>query len=183
MSLYFLRHGQSEANVKRVFAGQKENSPLTELGKQQAEVAANDLKNAGITKIVSSNLIRAKQTAEIVASELGVSNITIDSRIAEYDMGVLTGTPNQTITSLELVSAKDAEDPTAFKSRVLEALRQYSKDEGIVLLVSHAGVGRMIEALRTDIEPADFYDIAPYPNAQAVKLDLDWLEKYTQPLE
>jgi broad specificity phosphatase PhoE len=178
MSLYFLRHGQSEANVKHVFAGQKENSPLTELGKQQAEMAANDLKNVDITKIVSSNLIRAKQTAEIVAAKLGVSNLTVDDRIAEYDMGALTGTPNQTITSLELVSAKDAENPDVFKSRVLEALRQYDKEEGVVLLVSHAGVGRMIEALGQNIKPANFYDITPYPNAQAVKLNLDWLEKY-----
>jgi len=178
MSLYFLRHGQSEANVKHVFAGQKENSPLTELGKRQAEIAANDLKNAAITKIVSSNLIRAKQTAEIVASKLGVSNVSVDDRIAEYDMGVLTGTPNQAITSLELVSAKDAEEPAAFKSRVIDALRQYDKEDGAILLVSHAGVGRMIEALRQNIGPANFYDIAPYPNAQAVKLDLAWLEKY-----
>jgi probable phosphoglycerate mutase len=183
MSLYFLRHGQSEANVAHVFAGQKENSPLTELGKQQAEMAADDLKNANITKIVSSNLMRAKQTAEIVANKLGVSDVTIDDRIAEYDMGVLTGTPNQTITSLELVSAKDAEDPVSFQSRVLEALLDYDKEEGIILLVSHAGVGRMIEALRQNIEPANFYNIAPYPNAQAVKLDLVWLEKYKQPLK
>jgi broad specificity phosphatase PhoE len=122
--------------------------------------------------------MRAKQTAEIVATKLGVSNPSVDDRSAEYDMGVLTGTPNQTITSLELVSAKDAENPDVFKSRVLEALRQYDEEEGTVLLVSHAGVGRMIEALRQNIEPANFYDIAPYPNAQAVKLNIDWLKKY-----
>jgi broad specificity phosphatase PhoE len=177
MSLYFLRHGQSEANVKRVFAGQKENSPLTELGKQQAETAANNLENASITKIVSSNLIRAQQTAEIVASRLGIRDVTTDDRIAEYDMGALTGTPNQAITSHELTSAEGAENPALFKTRVLEALRQYNAEKGTVLLVSHAGVGRMIEALRMDIDPDNFYDIAPYPNAQAVKLSLDWLEK------
>lgn len=179
MSLYFLRHGQSEANVKHVFAGQKENSPLTELGKQQAEIAADDLKAAGITKIVSSNLIRAKQTAETVANKLDIA-ITFDDRITEYDMGARTGTPNQTISSRELVSADGAEDPAAFKARVLEALRQYSGEDGVILLVSHAGVGRMIEALHRAIAPENFYDIEAYPNAQAVKLDLAWLD---QPLE
>jgi broad specificity phosphatase PhoE len=175
MSLYFLRHGQSEANVKRVFAGQKEDSPLTELGQQQAMMAANDLANVHIAKIVSSNLVRARQTADIVASKLGIKNVTVDPRIAEYDMGILTGMPNQTITSLELISAKDAEDPNEFKARVLEALQEYSKGEESVLIVSHAGVGRVIEAMRRDIEAKFFYDIDAYPNAHAVQLDTSWL--------
>ncbi len=177
MSLYFLRHGQSEANVRHVFAGQKEDSPLTELGKQQAEVAANDLAKVHITKIVSSNLVRAKQTAKIVASKLGINDVIIDPRIAEYDMGALTGTPNQTISSLELVSAKGAEDPNKFKTRVLEALQEYSKSEESVLIVSHAGVGRIIEAMRSNVEAPFFYDIDAYPNARAVQLDTRWLDK------
>ena len=179
MSLYFLRHGQSEANVKHVFAGQKEDSPLTELGKQQAAIAASDLATAGITKIVCSNLVRAKQTAEIVAAKLGIHDIAIDPRIAEYDMGARTGTPNQTITSLELISAKGAEDPNQFRMRVLEALQEYSDSDGSTLLVSHAGVGRVIETMRRHIDAKFFYDIDPYPNAKAVQLDTHWLNEKT----
>jgi broad specificity phosphatase PhoE len=41
--IYFLRHGESEANVKGTFAGQRENSSLTEKGKAQAKDAALDL--------------------------------------------------------------------------------------------------------------------------------------------
>lgn len=35
--IYFVRHGESEANVEKKFAGQKEDSPLTELGREQAK--------------------------------------------------------------------------------------------------------------------------------------------------
>ena len=35
--IYFVRHGLSEANVKRVFAGQKDNSPLVDEGRKQAK--------------------------------------------------------------------------------------------------------------------------------------------------
>lgn len=176
MPLYFLRHGESQANVNGLFAGQKENSPLTELGKQQAQAAAKTLQTAGITKIVSSSLERAKETAAIIASTLGIRDVSIDDRIAEYDMGSLTGTPNKTITSHELVSADGAEDPRLFQQRALAALAEYGKSGETVLLVSHAGVGRIIEASKQSIAPELFYDIASYPNAQAVRLDISWLE-------
>jgi broad specificity phosphatase PhoE len=182
MHIYFLRHGQSQANVNGLFAGRKEDSPLTDLGREQARAAAQTLQNANITKIVSSSLARARETAEIVAANLGIKNISIDDRIAEYDMGELTGTPNKsskTITSLELINAKDAEDPRLFQERVLEALADYSKQNETILLVSHAGVGRIIETSKQGITPDLFYDLPSYPNAQAVMLDLAWLKNAT----
>ncbi len=117
--IYFIRHGESEANLREVFAGQKDDSALTEKGREQAREAGNKIKSLGlnIDIIVSSPLIRAFDTAKIVAQIIGYSKeIVIDGRITEYDMGILTGTPGHQITSKALVSAENAEDPEAFCS-------------------------------------------------------------------
>jgi len=58
--IYFVRHGESEANLKGVFAGQQENSILSEKGKIQAKETANKIKLEGIKidLIISSPLKR-----------------------------------------------------------------------------------------------------------------------------
>lgn len=179
MPVYFLRHGQSKANIEGVFAGQKENSPLSELGFEQAEAAAQEIATVGIARIVTSPLVRARQTAETVASKIGFAgSIKVDARIAEYDMGVLTGQPNRDITSRELVSAEGAEDPIAFRDRVVDFLKELRSKEDTTLIVSHAGVGRIIEAAKQGIDPAEFYSIEGYPNAHVIELDLGWLDNY-----
>lgn len=176
MAIYFLRHGESAANVAQVFAGQKEDSDLTELGIEQAKSAGKLLQNSGIHRIISSRLIRAAKTAEIVAQSLGIDTIEFDDRLSEYDMGILTGTPRRKVTSHELVSAEGAENATAFQERVLSLLREVKNSRDNILLVSHAGVGRIIEASREGLSPDVFYDLEQYPNAQPVKLDLSWID-------
>ena len=175
MAIYFLRHSESQANVDKIFAGQKEDSPLTHRGIYQADAAGKELRTAGIKRIISSKLQRAHQTAERVAVILGVSEIEIDNRLLEYDMGALTATPHHTVTSLDLVAAEGAEDPNAFQHRVLSLLFELKQENEDILLVSHAGVGRIIEAARQSIAPNLFYDLPAYPNAHAVELELSWL--------
>ena len=69
--LYLLRHGQTEFNVKKLVQGRCD-SPLTDLGRQQAGMAAAWLKGHGVVpdKVVSSPLGRAMDTAQLVACEL-----------------------------------------------------------------------------------------------------------------
>ena len=62
-TVIFVRHGQSTANLERVFAGHT-NAPLTDLGKKQAENTATFLENYPICAIYSSDLARSMQTAE-----------------------------------------------------------------------------------------------------------------------
>lgn len=173
--IYFLRHGESEANLRNAFAGQKDDSPLTAKGRQQAAEAGESLKGAGIQKIITTSLTRATDTATIIAGIIGCEDITIDDRLLEYDMGTLTGTQNKVITSRDLVSADGAEDPQGFRQRVIDGVLDARKNDANVLIVSHAGVGRIIEAVRRGIDPRDFHDIKPYPNATPIELDLDWL--------
>src|SRR5688572_22777888 len=103
MTIYFLRHGESYANTSGVFAGQGEDSELTELGIEQAKKAGADLADKNIKRIISSKLRRASKTAEEAAIILGITEIEYDDRLLEYDMGELTGQPHHKITSSELV--------------------------------------------------------------------------------
>lgn len=69
--LYLLRHGQTEFNVKKLVQGRCD-SPLTDLGRKQAGMAAAWLKSHDVVpdKVVSSPLGRAMDTAQLVATEL-----------------------------------------------------------------------------------------------------------------
>lgn len=171
--IYFVRHGESEANVKRQFAGQREDSPLTEFGQQQAKQAAKDLLNYNfkIDRIISSPLARAYETAKIIAKHAKMNiKIEIDERAAEYDMGELTGRVYQKITSQELVNAEGAEDPSAFQNRVQDLINELRQGHKNVLIVSHAGVGRIIEVTKKNLDPKSFYDLSPLPNAKIIVL-------------
>jgi broad specificity phosphatase PhoE len=175
--IYFIRHGESEANLRHVFAGQKDNSPLTQKGIEQAKAEGNKIKelDLNIDTMISSPLVRAHETAKIVANIIGYQKeILIDPRITEYDMGNLTGTPTFEITSKRMIAAENAEDIKHFVKRVHGFLDEYKNKDENILIVAHAGVGRLIETIKTDMDPELFYDLPPYPNAAVIKLD--WLK-------
>lgn len=64
-TLYIVRHGETEWNVKGITQGQT-NSSLTLNGIQQAKITANDLKDIKFDAIFSSDLTRSQNTAEII---------------------------------------------------------------------------------------------------------------------
>ena len=77
--LYLLRHGQTEFNVKKLVQGRCD-SPLTDLGRKQAGMAAAWLKAHDVVpdKVVSSPLGRAMDTAQLVATELLGPDAAVD---------------------------------------------------------------------------------------------------------
>lgn len=82
MELYFLRHGQ--AGERSEWRGPDEERPLTEAGKAQTAREATGLAKLGFKPdlILTSPLVRARQTAEIAAQGLGVpERITLDERL------------------------------------------------------------------------------------------------------
>lgn len=180
--LCFIRHGESRANVDHVFAGINRPAPLTQIGRQQARLAGRGILDTSIKidQIVSSPLERARETAEIIADILGIgrSGIAFDARLIEYDVGELAGKPTQGVTPAQLVGAAGAENPVVFHARVLEALAEATHRGGGVLLVGHGGVGQVIDATRRGIDPAAFYGLERYLNAQVAGLaDIDlWPE-------
>lgn len=87
--LYLIRHGQSAGNAEGRFGGHGP-TPLSDLGKQQAEKTAKVLAKEGINVIYSSDLLRAVQTAEPLAELLGLS-INKSEAFRERHFGVLEG--------------------------------------------------------------------------------------------
>ena len=90
MKLFFVRHGQSEANVIRLFYNRGKKHGLTEKGKQQAEVVAHSLSKYSIDAIYSSTLLRAQQTASAISKKNHIPYTTTDN-ILEIDFGILEG--------------------------------------------------------------------------------------------
>lgn len=87
----FVRHGQSEANAVTAIA--QDDTPLTELGIQQARETAEKVFPLGIKTIVSSPLVRARQTAETIAAELDVdkSHVKTIDELREKELGDFKG--------------------------------------------------------------------------------------------
>lgn len=92
VTLYFARHGQTEANLAKRFSGKKD-TPLTPLGREQAaeigQVLKRELGVRPAISFVSSPLARARATMEIAREvlELPREGYTVDPRIQEIDLG------------------------------------------------------------------------------------------------
>ena len=91
MGIYFLRHGQTEANVSEQYSGLT-NTNLTEFGRKQAEDAGKQLKDKDIKIIYTSQLQRTIDTADIVAEQLGNNPKRIVSEMLnERNFGIFEG--------------------------------------------------------------------------------------------
>ena len=151
--LLLMRHGQTTYNATGRMQGHLDTE-LSGVGYSQARAAADLLEGKGITAIVSSDLIRARETAEIIARGLGLE-VTVDKRLRETHLGEWQG-----MTSAEVdeqfpgARALWRHDPpwappqgesrvdVANRARpVIDELMQKHPqwDEGAVLVVAHGG--------------------------------------------
>ena len=87
--LYLVRHGQSDGNAEGRFGGHGP-TPLSDLGRHQAEITGKVLAKEGITAIYSSDLLRAVQTAEPLSKLVNVPIIPT-AAFRERNVGVLEG--------------------------------------------------------------------------------------------
>ena len=87
---YIFRHGESTYNQTGRTQGRTNDSVLTELGKRQALDVGKRLKNKGIEIIISSPLVRAKQTADLANKELNVP-VNVDEHFIEVNVGEAEG--------------------------------------------------------------------------------------------
>lgn len=89
-----MRHGEATSNIKdTISADPTEPTHLTEKGKQDVKVEAEKLKAEKIDLIIASDFVRTKETAEIVAEELGLSaeQVIFDERLREINPGDFKG--------------------------------------------------------------------------------------------
>lgn len=90
MRLFFIRHGQTTGDVEDRYGGAYDDGLSVE-GFEQARILADELAGQGITQVVTSGLLRARQTGEILAGGLGIGSAS-DTRLNERNQyGVLTG--------------------------------------------------------------------------------------------
>ena len=89
---YLLRHGHSDKQILGIVSSWPEKKPtsLTAKGRMQIKKAVHELKSKKIDLIFASDLLRTKQTAEIVGKELGIKP-TYDKRIRENSPGIFNG--------------------------------------------------------------------------------------------
>jgi len=91
---FLLRHGESLKNVKNFEScwPEKIKCPLTKKGRKEIGVASKRLKTKKINLIFTSDLLRAKQTAEIIGKALNLEP-KLDKRLREINIGILNGRP------------------------------------------------------------------------------------------
>lgn len=94
--LYLTRHTETDGNRAGIIQGTDDSFVLNETGRTQAAQVAEKLKRFGIEQIVSSDLTRTKQTAEIIKDILKVT-VEYDPRLREYNFGRLNGWPKRAI--------------------------------------------------------------------------------------
>ncbi|MGE0698795.1 MAG: histidine phosphatase family protein [Hyphomicrobiaceae bacterium] len=90
-AFYFIRHGETDGNHKRIF--QHAEIPLNARGLAQAEAASRALSGAGLQRIVASTMTRAWTTAEIIGRPHGLAPLPEDG-LRERWFGDLVGTPS-----------------------------------------------------------------------------------------
>lgn len=156
--IYLMRHGADPVDR---YGGWSEYG-LTEVGRSQVNSAKHKLLGKGITGIYSSDLNRAKETAEIVADVLSLK-ITYLPQFREVNNGLLAGMkkveavekyPGKYFRTLDWAETwPEGESPEQFFRRIKSAWYSFKKKVGSrnVLLVTHGGVINIILCLENGI--------------------------------
>lgn len=157
MSLLLIRHGETALNVARVL--QPADSPLSERGLLQAEALARRLAATGLQAVISSDLPRARRTAQAIA---GASSAPLETTplLRERDFGDWRGRPYDAL-GVDLLTMTDAppngESAAAFAVRVAAAfeyvLQRHAAIGGEIAVVTHGLVIRRLMA--TSVRLAD----------------------------
>lgn len=153
MILYLVRHGKTEYNTVKRYTGST-NVPLSEEGVAQAHKTAEMLKNIPFDVIVSSPLLRAKTTAEIIAEYHPDIPIILNDGFRERSFGDWEGREYKDRSFIDYIclpeniySAPDGGETVAdFYARVKNALDEVKNEypDKTVLIVAHGMVSRMI---------------------------------------
>ena len=146
--LILIRHGQAENNLHDLYGGWSEVK-LTELGIKQAHTVANRLSEE-LKKsytLYSSDLQRAKQTAEIISNKLNLS-VIYSKELREHNPGIVSGMSHEeakqhqleiTEPYIDCVTFPGAETWREFYNRVTGYMGELDDKEDQVIIVSHGG--------------------------------------------
>jgi len=172
VTIYFVRHGETDWNLAQRYQGQRD-IPLNATGRAQAARNGRALaltlgREAGALDYVSSPLVRARETMEIMRREIGLppDGYRTDNRLREIDYGHWEG---------ELWGELSVKDPQGFAAREAdrwgwqprggESYRALSERvagwlgeiERDVVVAAHGGVMRVLCGLSGGLEPAEIF--------------------------
>lgn len=156
MKLLFVRHGQTDSNAEGLIQGRCD-PPLNRLGLSQAHLLIEQLKGESFSRIISSPLKRAHQTAEVLASAFEVP-LELDDRLVERDFGLLQDQPYSALFTHPVTQEPDffrdayqefAVEPIYdMMNRVQSFLDDLARQsEPAVLIVAHGGIGYFLEQI------------------------------------
>jgi probable phosphoglycerate mutase len=175
--LIFIRHGQSESNVNKILSHDINGYPLTIEGKLQAKKTADELKKLRVTKIFTSPVLRAYQTATIIGNELGIIPI-IDDRLRERGLGELNNKkfdPNDH-WKLKLtkgqIEIKGLESWESMKKRLSEFVYSHTDNNCAIVAVSHYDPIRALIGHILELDDLSAYGIS-LPNASITTIEFE----------
>lgn len=153
LRILLARHGETAWNAIGKLQGHTDIE-LNDVGRAQAHTLAEQFAEAGLTAVWTSDLARARQTGEIVASALGIAAPQIDVELRERRFGVFEGLTRDECAAhhpeawrawLEQTTAPPGGEPreqaTVRMTRALTRIATLA--EGPVLVISHGGVMRL----------------------------------------
>lgn len=172
MSIFVARHGETDHNKNRIL--QLPSTPLSATGEQQAKCLAQRLQNENITRIISSDYLRAAQTAQAL-SQLTQIEVELNPLLRERNLGDIRG---QSYDSLDLdpfaldYIPPNGESWTDFHKRVARAwqfiAQQFTHSNGHLLIVTH---GLVCRALMPHLQlPKDVKSLSQYGNTSLTKI-------------
>lgn len=157
--LAIVRHAETDTNVRKLWISEGD-FPINEKGRSQAKLSAEVLRPFGFNVIISSDKIRAVQTAEIVSHELGIPYIKQYKILRDRFYGDAEGLTTAQIkekfgifmkNSLteEIDNLNGTESIKDLEARVREALRLISEeyDGQKVIAITHGAFARMFYRL------------------------------------
>jgi broad specificity phosphatase PhoE len=130
MEILFIRHGETELNVENITHKKGDQVGLNERGKKQARKTAKVCRDHEVTVVYTSPELRARETAEIIGEELGLTPIASD-KLAERNLGDWLGRPWAEV--LPLLEAMDAQTRYTFIPPNGESMQQKEARLEIVL--------------------------------------------------
>jgi broad specificity phosphatase PhoE len=149
MKIYLIRHGETTSDLEDRYGGDYDD-PLTERGKLQAQEIADELKDIGIQIIFHSPKLRASETAQIISQVINAPLEVVENIRERNNYGILTGMAKSEakekypfeVEKLQsyIHDVQDSEDYESFKTRVLEAFHDITREKyDTVAIVTHGG--------------------------------------------
>ncbi len=150
MKVYLIRHGQTDWNIQQRFQG-REDVPLNEVGIMQAAECGNALKGDNFKAVITSPLVRASKTAEIIADIVSAEQLIIEKQIIERDFSKVSGMTPKEREAFYASGEKDDKEPwDKLCHRMISCIKRYGEQfkSNNIIMVSHgASINAVLSVL------------------------------------